>query len=278
MHSSERIEIGILGGVGQRLDLQNEITMDVPTPYGQTSTAIRVGEVGGKRVAYLVRRGERYDLQPHLVPGRANIWALASLGVRTLITTTAAGGLREPFGPGTFVVLDQLIDRTAGRASTFFDTGPSVQLSAAEPFDPMLRNLASESLAAQKVRFRDFGTAVVVNGPRFSTHAESRFHSLIGGDIVVMTLMPETTLALELGMAVVSIAFVTDSDTGIGHTEIVTEDLVRRRVTQGRRAQVQTVTDIVRAVPAAFQPTTTIPQEAIAAVLNREPVLSPTAV
>jgi len=267
------IDVGIIGGVGQQLALQDAIEMDVQTPYGSTSMPIRVGTIGGRRVASIARRGVDDVLQPHLVPNRANLWALASLGVSTLITTTAAGGLRETFAPGMFVVTDQLIDRTHGRPFTFYDEGDAVQLAAPEPFDPTLRGLAVEALEAQHVRFRDFGTAVVINGPRFSTRAESRWHAAAGGDLVVTTLMPETTLALELGMAVVNVSFVTDSDAGAGsaHTDAVSEDLVRRRIAQARPVLVRLVTEIARTVPAQFRPAAGVPAAAIAAVLAREP-------
>jgi 5'-methylthioadenosine phosphorylase len=273
MAAAGPIDVGIIGGVGQQLALNDATEVDVPTPYGSTSVPVRVGSLGGRRVAYIARRGVDDVLQPHLVPSRANVWALASLGIHALITTTAAGGLRETFAPGMFVVTDQLIDRTHGRPFTFYDEGDAVQLAAPEPFDPTLRNLAVEALESQKVRFRDFGTAVVINGPRFSTRAESRWHAAAGGDLVVTTLMPETTLALELGIGVVNISFVTDSDAGAGssHTEVVSEDLVRRRVAQARPVLVRLVTEIARTVPAQFRPAAGVPAEAIATVLARDP-------
>ena len=268
------IDIGIIGGVGQQVALGGVAELDVRTPYGSTSVPVRVGELGGRRVAYIVRRGVDDVLQPHLVPSRANVWALGSLGVSTLITTTAAGGLRDTFAPGMFVVTDQVIDRTYGREFTFYDDGVAVQLAAPEPFDPTLRGLAVEALESQRVRFRDFGTAVVINGPRFSTRAESRFHAAAGGDLVVTTLMPETTLALELGIAVVNVSFITDSDAGAGsgHTEMVSEDLIRRRIAQARPVIVRTLSEIVRRVPAHFRPPAGVPADAIASVLAREPV------
>ena len=269
----DSIDVGIMGGVGHQLDLKDAAELDIRTPYGSPSVPVRVGTIGGRRVAYLIRRGPNDVLQPHLVPYKANVWALASLGISSLITTTASGGLRDTFAPGMFVVTDQLIDRTHGRPFTYYDEGESVQLSAPEPFDPTLRGLAVEALEAQRVRFRDFGTAVVINGPRFSTRAESRSHAAAGGDIVVTTLMPETTLALELGIAVVNVCFVTDSDAGAGatHTDSVSEDLVRRRIAQARPVLVRTVTEIARTVPAQFRAQAGVPADAVAAVLARDP-------
>lgn len=266
-------DIGIIGGVGQQLELQDVTELDIRTPYGATSTPVRIGTLGGKRVAYVIRRGVDNAIQPHLVPYRANVWALASVGVTSLITTTAGGGLRESFPPGAFVVADQLIDRTSDRPLTFYDQGASIELAPADPFDQSLRGLAVEALGDQGIRYRDFGTAVVINGPRFSTRAESRWHAAAGGDIVVTTLMPETTLALELGMGVVNVSFVTDSDAGSsgGLAEVVSADLVRRRVAQARPVLVRTVTDIARRIPSGFRPSTDVPADAIAAVLAREP-------
>jgi 5'-methylthioadenosine phosphorylase len=273
MASAAAIDIGIIGGVGQRLELADAKELEIRTPYGPTSTPVIVGQIGGKRVAYVIRRGVENRVQPHLVPYCANVWALASLGVTSLITTTAAGGLRDSFPAGVFVVTDQLIDRTSNRPLTFYDRGEMVELAPAEPFDPTLRGLAAETLADAGVRYRDFGTAVVINGPRFSTRAESRWHASAGGDLVVTTLMPETTLALELGMGVVNVSFVTDSDAGTsgGPAEAVSADLVKRRVAQARPVLVRTVTEIARRIPAGFRPATDVPADAIAAVLEREP-------
>ena len=273
MAAPRPLDIGIIGGVGQQLELQDVEELDVPTPYGPTSTKVRIGTLGAKRVAYVIRRGVGDSLQPHLVPFRANVWALASLGVTSLITTTAAGGLRDSFPPGMFVVPDQLIDSTSGRPFTFYDEDTVFELAPADPFDPTLRGLAAEALGQQAVRYRDFGTAVVINGPRFSTRAESRWHAAAGGDLVVTTLMPETTLALELGIGVVNVSFVTDSDagTGGGPAEAVSQDLVRRRVAQARPVLVRTVTEIAHRIPSGFRPSTDVPADAIAGVLAREP-------
>ncbi|MGT2426395.1 MTAP family purine nucleoside phosphorylase [Amnibacterium kyonggiense] len=274
MASTAPIEIGIIGGVGQRLELNDEEELRVRTPYGPTSTPVVVGLLGGKRVAYVIRRGVDSTIQPHLVPYTANVWALASLGVTSLITTTAAGGLRDSFPPGVFVVTDQLIDRTSNRPLTFYDRGESFELAPADPFDPSLRGLAAEALGDQGVRYRDFGTAVVINGPRFSTRAESRWHAAAGGDVVVTTLMPETTLALELGMGVVNVSFVTDDDAGTsgGPAESISADLVRRRIAQARPVLVRTVTELARRVPAGFRPSTAVPADLVAGVLARAAV------
>lgn len=267
--TADGIEIGIIGGVGHEIHMADEMFLDVSTPYGPTSSRMRVGVLGGRRVGMLIRRGEQDGLQPHLVPYRANIWALASLGATSLVTTTAGGSLRESFPPGVFVVTDQLIDRTHGRPDTFYDEGPAVQLSAADPFDPTLRGLAIESLADQKVRYRDFGTAVVLNGPRFATRAEVRFHAMSGGDLATNTLLPETTLALELAMAVVNVSFVTDGDNVTGHTDAASLEMVKRRVKQARPVLARTAAEIARTIPAGFHATGTVPESAVRSVLAR---------
>jgi 5'-methylthioadenosine phosphorylase len=265
------IEIGVIAGVGQSGLFESETCVDVPTPYGSTSEPIQIGELGGRRVAVLARRGAGEVLQPHLVPYRANIWALASLGVKALITTTASSGLRDAYSPGTFVIGDQVIDLTSGRASTFYDEGPAVQLAAAELFDPTLRALASEALAQQRVRYRDFGTTVVLNGPRFSTAAEARWHASMGGDLANMTLMPETPLALELGLAVVNVSFITDRDAGTAqdHSDATNLDLVRRRVASSERTLMAVLEGVAGRIPRGFTPASSIPRDRIEAVLAR---------
>lgn len=264
-------EIGFIGGVGQQIALEDEQQLDLPTPYGPTSVPVRTGVLGGKRVAVLVRRGLDDVLQPALVPYRANVWALASLGIGALVTTAAAGGLRESFAPGQFVVPDQLIDRTHGRASTFYDEGPAVQLAFADPFEATLRGLAIEALARQSVRHRDFGTLVVIQGPRYSTRAESRWHAAIGGDLVNSTAMPESVLAQELNVPVVNISFLTDSDAGVGseHADAVNAEMVQRRITQARPVLLATVTELFRSIPSGFRRSTGVPPEAVAHVLAR---------
>ncbi len=266
-------EIGFIGGVGQRIDLEDEQELDLPTPYGPTSTPVRTGVLGGKRVAVLVRRGLDDVLQPANVPYRANVWALASLGIGALVTTAASGGLRESFAPGLFVVPDQVIDRTEGRDATFYDEGPAVQLSFPDPYESTLRGLAVEALARQHVRYRDFGCVVVNQGPRYSTRAESRWHAAMGGDLVNSTAMPEAILAQELNVPVVNISFVTDSDAGVGseHADAVTAEMVQRRITRARPVLLDTVTDLFRTIPAGFRRSTGAPAQAVAEVLARRP-------
>src|SRR3954465_7531529 len=190
-------EIGVIGGSGLYALLDGATEHEVSTPHGGPSDPITVAEVGGRRVAFLPRHGRDHRFPPHKIPYRANLWALRSLGVRQIIAPCAVGGLRPELGPGTFVVPDQLIDRTSGREQTFYDSG-AVHVSFADPYCPAGRAVVLE--AARTVDAVDGGTIVVVEGPRFSTRAESRWFTSIGGTVVNMTGHPEAVLARELGL------------------------------------------------------------------------------
>jgi len=216
-------EIGVIGGSGLYALLDGAREHDVSTPYGAPSDPITIAEVGGRSVAFLPRHGRDHRFPPHRIPYRANLWALRALGVRQIVAPCAVGGLRPELGPGTFVVPDQLIDRTSGRVQTFYDAG-AVHLSFADPYCPDGRAAVLE--AAQPVRAVDGGTMVVVEGPRFSTRAESRWFTSIGGTIVNMTGHPEAVLARELGLCYTTIALVTDLDAGVEGDHGVTQEEV----------------------------------------------------
>ncbi|HET9516478.1 MAG TPA: S-methyl-5'-thioadenosine phosphorylase [Actinoplanes sp.] len=216
-------EIGVIGGSGLYALLDGATEHEVSTPYGAPSDRITIAEVGGRRVAFLPRHGRDHRHPPHAIPYRANLWALRSLGVRQILAPCAVGGLRADLGPGTFVVPDQLIDRTSGRAQTFYDTG-AVHVSFADPYCPVGR--ATALTAAQRVNPVDGGTMVVVQGPRFSTRAESRWFSSLGGAVVNMTGHPEAVLARELALCYTAIALVTDLDAGVDGGDGVTQEEV----------------------------------------------------
>ncbi|MDI6105325.1 S-methyl-5'-thioadenosine phosphorylase [Actinoplanes sp. NEAU-A12] len=216
-------EIGVIGGSGLYALLDNATEHEVDTPFGPPSDRITVAEVGGRRVAFLPRHGRDHRFPPHKIPYRANLWALRSLGVRQIIAPCAVGGLRPELGPGTFVVPDQLIDRTSGREQTFYDTG-AVHVSFADPYCPVGRSAVLDS--AERVGAVDGGTMVVVEGPRFSTRAESRWLTSIGGAIVNMTGHPEAVLARELALCYTAIALVTDLDAGVEGEHGVTQEEV----------------------------------------------------
>ena len=212
---ADRAEIGVFGGSGfySLLDDVREIKVD--TPYGPPSDSFFLADVAGRRVAFLPRHGRRHTLPPHRLNYRANVWAMRSLGVKAVISPCAAGSLQPHVKPGDFVVCDQFVDRTSGRADTFFD-GPIVShVSAAEIYDPVLRRIAIDVIREHGIEVHEQGTVVVIQGPRFSTKAESRWFSSAGWEVINMTQYPEAYLCRELGMAVVNIALITDYDAGV---------------------------------------------------------------
>ena len=208
-------EIGVVGGSGfySLLDDVREVKID--TPYGPPSDSLFLAEVAGRKVAFLPRHGRRHTIPPHKINYRANVWALRSLGVKAVISPCAAGSLQLTVKPGDFVVCDQLVDRTNGRADTFYD-GPIVtHLSSAEMYDPVLRQLAIDTIRDHGITVHETGTIVIIQGPRFSTKAESKWFSDAGWEVINMTQYPEAWLCRELGMAVVNIALITDYDAGV---------------------------------------------------------------
>lgn len=210
-----RATVGVFGGSGFYSFLDDVTEVEVETPYGPPAAPVTIGEVAGRRVAFLPRHGRRHEYPPHRIPFRANLWAMRELGVRHLLAPCASGSLQPHIAPGHFVVCDQLVDRTWGRDGTFHD-GPTVEhLAFADPYDPRLRALVVEVARADGIAVHDGGTVVVVQGPRFSTRAESRFYRTMGWDVINMTQAPEAALAAELAIPYVAIALVTDYDTGV---------------------------------------------------------------
>jgi 5'-methylthioadenosine phosphorylase len=208
-------DIGIFGGSGFYSLLDDVREAKVDTPYGAPSDSVFLATVAGRRVAFMPRHGRRHTIPPHKVNYRANVWAMRSLGVKAVISPCAAGSLQRHVEPGHFVVSDQFVDRTSGRADTFFD-GPLVShVSSAEPYDPTLRRIALEVIREHGITVHDGGTVVVIQGPRFSTKAESKWFSDAGWEVINMTQYPEAYLCRELGMAVVNIALITDYDAGV---------------------------------------------------------------
>lgn len=263
--------VGVIGGSGLYSLLDDAERIDVPTPYGAPSAPITVGSLAGRRVAFLPRHGAGHTLAPHRIPYRANIWALASLGVRALVTSSAVGGLVPDAAPGVFVVPDQYLDRTTNRDGTFYDGARVEHLAAPDPFDPQLRGLAVEALTGEGVPVMPTGTTVVIDGPRFATRAESRFHAASGGTTINMTLAPETPLALELGIAPVNCSFVTDRDSAVdaGHEDAVTADLVLARLAAAQPVIRRVIAAVVRRIPDDFRGVSVMPEDAVAEVLAR---------
>jgi 5'-methylthioadenosine phosphorylase len=263
--------IGIIGGSGlyQLLDPASSEPRTIDTPYGPAR--VTVGTFAGREVVFLTRHGADHSVAPHLVPYRANIWALAALGVTAIVSSSAVGGLTAEFAPGSLVLTDQFLDRTHGRADTFYDRGSVQHLAAADPFDPALHDIAREALVAAGETFLPSGTAVVIQGPRFSTRAESRAHAASGGHIINMTMCPEVPLAAELGMGTVNLAFVTDSDAGVDRADddTVSHQLVLERLLAAQPRIVAAIETIIRAIPDDYPGVSLIPEDAVAAVLAR---------
>jgi len=221
-------EIGVFGGSGfySFLDAVEEVELE--TPYGKPSAPPVVGVVGGKQVAFLPRHGRHHELPPHRIPYRANVWAMRELGVQRIIGPCASGGLQPDLELGAFIVCDQFIDRTWGREVTFYDGPETTHVSSADPYCADLRALLVEAARQLGIPVRDGGTVVVVQGPRFSTRAESRWFQTMGWHAINMTAYPECHLARELELCYANISMVTDHDVGVEGTAPVSADTVMR--------------------------------------------------
>ena len=202
--------------------------VELDTPYGKPSAPVAVGEIAGRPVAFLPRHGRRHELPPHVIPYRANVWAMRELGVRRLIGPNASGALRPELERGAFVVCDQFVDRTSGRADTFYDGPETTHVSAADPYCPELRRILVESARELRIPTHDGGTVVTIQGPRFSTRAESRWFRAMGWDVINMTAYPEGHLARELELCYANVSMVTDHDVGVDGTETVSTETVVR--------------------------------------------------
>jgi 5'-methylthioadenosine phosphorylase len=219
-------DVAVIGGSGlYALLAEGAAEHRIDTPYGQPSDPITVATVGGRAVAFLPRHGRDHRFPPHRIPYRANIWALHEIGVRQILAPCAVGGLRPELGPGTFVLPDQLVDRTSGRPQTFYDDR-AVHVNFADPYCPDGRRTVLEN--AGGLELHDGGTMIVVEGPRFSTRAESRWYASVGGSVVNMTGHPEAVLARELALCYTTIALITDLDAGVEGDHGVTQEEVFR--------------------------------------------------
>jgi len=213
--------IGIIGGSGFYELLDEATEHEVDTPFGAPSDVVVTGTFAGREVAFLPRHGREHHLPPHRVPYRANVWALRELGVTRVVAPCAVGSLRTDLDTGTFVVLDQFVDRTRMREQTLYE-GPDVQhVAMADPYCPRLRDVAIAALEAGDHPHEPTGTIVVIEGPRFSTRAESRWYARQGWDVIGMTQVPEIPLLREAGLCATGIAMVTDHDAGLeGHPDV----------------------------------------------------------
>ena len=210
-------EIGVFGGSGFYSLLDDPgadiVEVAVDTPYGAPSAPLVVGRIAGRGVAFLPRHGRDHRFPPHRIPYRANVWAMHHLGVRQLIAPCAAGSLQRAVAPGDFVVVDQLVDRTSGRVQTFYDDR-AVHVAFADPYCPKGRAAAVRAARDEGITAHDGGTMVVIEGPRFSTRAESRSYAAAGWSVINMTGHPEAVLARELALCYTSVALITDYDAG----------------------------------------------------------------
>lgn len=212
--TKKRAEIGIIGGTGiyDPSMIRGLKEMKIYTPFGPTSDHVYVGNYHDRKIAFVPRHGKNHQIPPHKVPHRANIWALKELGVTRIISPGAVGSLREDYQPSEFVLVDQFIDRTKWRNDTFYEGGQVCHVSTADPFCPELRELFIKSAIHLKMVCHQRGTYVCIQGPRFSTIAESRLFRSWGADVIGMTLYPEVVLAKEMEICYISIAMITDYD------------------------------------------------------------------
>jgi 5'-methylthioadenosine phosphorylase len=278
-HGHPRPRIGIIGGSGTYRIPGAEVlaVLDIATPYGPPSGPVTLATVAGRPVAFLPRHGGGHALPPQKINYRANLWALKSLGVEAVLSSSAVGGLRTGYGPDTFVVTDQLIDRTWGRLDTFYDGGTpegatpgGVQhLPAAEPFCPELRARLWDALGARSLPSVPAGTVVVVNGPRFSTKAESAWYVAGGADIISMTQYPEPVLAAELNMGFANLAYITDSDTGHDGSEPVTAAAVFARIKNAQQHIHAVLESAVAAIGEEYRSPGLMDPAAVKAIMTR---------
>ncbi|MBQ1038786.1 S-methyl-5'-thioadenosine phosphorylase [Micromonospora sp. C81] len=225
--TADRPPIGVIGGSGLYEFLDDVANLTVDTPYGPPSDGLSIGRLAGRPVAFLPRHGRRHTLAPHRINYRANLWALRAIGVRQVLAAGAVGGLRPDLGPGTLVVPDQLVDRTSGREQTYHDGTPGadgqlpgvVHAPFADPYCPVGRATVLDAGRSAGWQPVDGGTMVVIEGPRFSTRAESRWYGREGWSVVGMTGHPEAVLARELALCYTALSLVTDLDSGVevGH-------------------------------------------------------------
>lgn len=247
---TDQADIGIFGGSGFYSLMRDVREITVETPYGLPSDAISLAELAGRRVAFLPRHDRRHGIPPHRIPYRANVYAMRALGVKRIFAPCAAGSLLAEIRPGDFVICDQFIDRTWGRDDTFHDGPPVTHVPAADPYCPEMRDVVIDRAKAQRIPVHEKGTIVVIQGPRFSTRAESRWFSQMGGSVVGMTAYPEAVLARELGICLCNIALVTDYDVGLEGMAPVTHDEVLKVYRDNIDKLVTLLASSIEALPA----------------------------
>lgn len=239
-------EIGVFGGSGFYDFLKNVKEIEINTPYGKPSDKIAIGEYEGRKIAFLPRHGKGHIYPPHKIPYRANLWAFKHLGVKRIIAPSASGSLNIKVKPGDFVICDQFVDRTKNRIDTFYEgngnygTSSTVEkrvahISSANPYCENLRKIAVKSCEKIKIPYHKNGTVVVIEGPRFSTAAESRWFQSEMWEVINMTQYPENILARELEMCYVNISLITDYDAGLTSNKKLNPH-TNFNITQGARS------------------------------------------
>ncbi len=252
----EQAAIGVIGGSGvyNMPEISDRVSYRVDTPFGRPSADVVVGTLRGKRVAFLPRHGAGHIYTPSTVPYRANIYALKMMGVRFIIGVNACGSLREELEPGQIVVPDQLFDNTrADRGRSFFDTGLVAHVSVAEPFCPELSAVVADAAAAVGGTVHRGGTFVIIEGPRFSTRAESHIFRQLGCSIVGMTTCPEAFLAREAEIAYTAMAHITDYDVWHTSEEPVTVEMVVATLNHNVETAQQAIAGAVERLDTALQ-------------------------
>jgi len=249
--SQAAVEIGIIGGSGlYALAAQDGLQeIEIETPFGAPSAAYRVGEVSGRRVAFLSRHGDGHRLAPAEINYRANVWGMKSLGVQRIVSASAVGSLKLEFEPRHFVIADQFIDRTKDRPCTFFGDGLVAHVGFADPLCPQLRTLALTAAAEAGVTAHDGGTYVCMEGPQFSTRAESELYRSWGASVIGMTNLTEAKLAREAEICYVTLAMVTDYDCWHEDEEPVTVEGLLGHLKANAEAANRLAAALVAAIP-----------------------------
>ena len=244
--------IGIIGGTGLGDALAKQMAdaqlHDVETPFGKSSTAIMVGGFGRNKIAFLNRHGKGHKLSPSEVPYAANIFALKKLGVHILISSGAVGSLREEIAPGDLIVVDQLIDKTFKRQNTFFSGFAAVHCEMGQPTCGRLRNAILDTAKDISVKIHHQGTYVCMEGPQFSTRAESLMHRAWGGDLIGMTAMPEAELAREAQMCYALIALPSDYDCWRPHEAQADKQTLLKEITANLQMATDNCLKLIKAI------------------------------
>ena len=243
-------DIGVFGGSGFYSFLEETETVEMDTPHGKPSAPVTIGEVGGIRVAFIPRHGLNHEFPPHQVPYLANLWAMKELGVGRVLGPCASGSLQAKVKPGEFVICDQLVDRTRARANTFYDGPVTTHISFADPYCEVMRQAVITAGRALDIRLHERGTVVVIEGPRFSTRAESAWFASAGWEVINMTQYPEALLARELELCYANISLITDYDVGVEGVAPVTHEEVVRVFTDNNAKLRDLLFSVIPALPA----------------------------